>query len=207
MNRNIVILDMDKTVFPTWEFLSDVAQVLHEEFHIDKEQFYDSIDGRHVMGADNLRHYDFFAHIYNLGLDGDEVEKCILHAFRERDYVYDDVPQFINFLLSKVTPTAVMLLTYGEQRFQQLKYKCAPTLSNLACVDTLEPKNQYIKKHFAHHHGIIIDDKLINDLPVSFKGVLLKRDANNASDGYSSLSQIQQQWSELYHTPKGEIPK
>lgn len=198
MSEIAVVIDMDKTVVPTWEFMSDVAQALEAGFNVDQRQFYEQIDGRHIMGHDNLRHYDFFEHIRSLGFDDDEVEDYILQAFNGRDYVYDDVPQFLDFLSSEVKPDLVTLLTYGEHRFQHLKYKCAPTLGRLACVDILQPKGPYIEEHFANYRGVIIDDKPVANLPGNFKGVLLERDADPSdAHRYSSLSQIKRRWPDI----------
>lgn len=199
MSEFAVIIDLDKTVVPTWKFMFDVTQTLEVGFGIDREQFYGQVDGLHIIGHNNLRHYDFFEHVRGLGLDSDEVESYILQAFEGRNYVYDDVPQFLDFLLSEVNPDLALLLTYGEQRFQHLKYKCAPVLGGLACIDTLEPKGHYIEKHFAGSHGVVIDDKPIDALPANFRGVLLERDVRSPSGGqsYNSLYQVRQQWSEI----------
>ena len=196
MSEFAVIIDMDKTTVPTWEFMSDVSQVLETEFNIDRDQFFGQIDGRHNTGQGNLRHYDFFEHLHTLGLDEDEVEGCILQSFKGRNYVYDDVPQFLNFLLSEVNPDLAVLLTYGEHRFQQLKYKCSPALAALVCIDILEPKGEYLKERFANYRGVIIDDKPIAALPISFKGVLLERDTSDPHR-YGSLSQVQDRWPEI----------
>lgn len=207
MGELAVIIDMDKTVVPTWEFMSDVTQALETGFGVDQREFYEQIDGRHITEHENLRHYDFFEHVRGLGLDGDEVEKYILQALSGRDYVYDDVPQFLSFLLSEIRPDLAMILTYGEHRFQQLKYKCAPTLARLACVDILQPKGTYIEEHFAGYHGVIIDDKPIANLPESFKGVLLEREAEPSSvHQHSSLSQVKERWPDIAYTPPNVLP-
>jgi hypothetical protein len=200
MSETAVIIDMDKTLVPSWKFMSDVAQALSEGFGIDKKRFYDDVNALHIVGNDNLRHYDFFTHIRKLGLDADETETYIVQYLKERDYVYDDVPHFLNFILSEVKPDFAAILTYGEHRFQHLKYKCAPTLSNLVCIDILEPKGRYIKNHFANYRGVIIDDKPIAALPRNFTGVLLERGTTNAR-GYSSLSVVQERWPEIVRAP------
>lgn len=197
MSEFAVIIDMDKTVLPTWQFVADVAQTLEAKFDIDKRLFYDQVDGRHVQSVDNLRHYDFFAHIRDLGLNADEVEAHILSAFGDRDYVYDDVSRFLDFLTTEVKPSSTILLTYGEARFQHLKYRCAPTLGSLSCVDILEPKGPYISKHFPETCGLVIDDKTIDALPASFTHVWLTRDAPQSDKTYNSLVEIEERWPEI----------
>ncbi len=207
MSELAVIIDMDKTVVPTWDFMSDVAQALDDGFEVSKDQFYGDVDSLHIAGVDNLRHYDFFAHVRELGLDADEVEGYILQVFKERDYVYDDVSQFLDFLLSDVRPDLATLLTYGERRFQYLKYKCAPTLGSLTCIDILEPKGKYIEEHFAGYRGVVIDDKPIAGLPANFQGVLLERDAlPSDTQRYSSLSQVKERWPDIVHALASTTP-
>lgn len=197
MSELAVIIDMDKTVLPTWQFVADVAQTLEAKFGVDRQLFYDQVDGLHIQSVNNLRHYDFFAHIRDLGLNADEVETHILSAFGDRDYVYDDVPRFLNFLTTEVKPNPAILLTYGETRFQHLKYKCAPTLGSLSCLDILEPKGPYISRYFPETRGLVIDDKTIDGLPARFTHVWLTRDTLQSDQGYSSLIKIEERWPDI----------
>jgi hypothetical protein len=197
MSELAVIVDMDKMTFPSGQFMTDVSQALETGFGVDGRSFSDQVPGLHIPGPGPSRHYDFFAHVESLGLNADEVEAYILSAFDGRDYVYPDVPAFMRFLETEVQPDNSTLLTYGETRFQRLKYDCAPTLGGLAFVDTLLPKGPYITEHFPGYHGVMIDDKIVDGLPVGFKHVWVSRERTPPVGAHQTLRTVQEQWHEI----------
>jgi hypothetical protein len=197
MSELAVIVDMDMMAFPSGKFIEDVSQALEDGFGIDAKSFSERVPGLHVQGVGNLRHYDFFAHIESLGLSPDEVEQYILSTFSDRDYVYGDVAPFLDFLANEAQPNNSTLLTYGETRFQRLKYDCAPTLGSLSFVDTLLPKGRHITEHFSGQHGVIIDDKIVDNLPLGFKHVWVNRALAPPSGAHRTLQTVQEQWGEI----------
>ena len=200
MSELAVLVDMDKTVLDTGRFVGGLTVALEAGFEVNQQAFRSQMPAFYVGGKDErtLRYYDFFAHANQLGLDLDEAEAYILENLAGQDYIYDDVPPFLDFLAVQVQPETSLLLTYGEPRFQQLKYACAPTLGSLACVDTLRPKGEYISKRFAGRRGVIIDDKIVDGLPSGFKHVWLARDEVSLDrKSYSSLGNIQEHWDEI----------
>lgn len=191
-----VIIDMDKVVFKTNQFIDDVAKIIDQHFNISQELFTSQIPNFYKAGEGNLRLYDFFEHINELNLNPDLVESTIINSFKGKDYSYPDVSNFLDFLNTKTDD--ITLLTYGDTRFQQLKYTCAPTLHHLYYVDTLLPKTKYISDYHKTGQGIIIDDKIIHNLPVNFKQIWLTRpDAYPNGEGLKSLNQIISQWNQL----------
>ena len=195
MSELAVIIDMDKTVFKTGQFVIDLAQALEAGFGINAKWFCDQISDAHIQGIGNLRHYDFFDQIQSFGLDADEVEAHILKTLGIRNYTYDDVEPFLDFLTADVQPDQSVILTYGEARFQRLKYKCAPVLGSLSIAATLQPKGPYITEHFSGYQGVIIDDKVIKDLPGNFSHIWLTRNNTpSAGESYSSLTTLQEGW-------------
>lgn len=188
-----IIIDMDKVVFKTNQFISDISKVIEEKFNIDQELFNSQVPTFYEKGEGNLQLYNFFNHIKKLGLKPDDVESAILDAFSDKDYSYPDVQQFLDFLQTK--SNNITLLTYGETRFQTLKYSCAPTLHKLNYVDTLQPKTEYIKNNYPNGQGMIIDDKIIDNLPPNFKQIWLTRPgAYKSGAGLKSLNNVIEQW-------------
>lgn len=188
-----IIIDIDKVVFRTSQFIFDVSRLIAEKYNINQELFNIQIPTYYKKGEGNLRLYDFFDHIKNLGLNPDDVEATIINSFINKDYSYPDVRQFLNFLQTK--SNNITLLTYGETRFQKLKHTCAPTLHKLNYVDTMQPKTEYIKTHYTDGQGIIIDDKIIDNLPSNFRQIWLTRpDAYPTGTGLRSLNSVIEQW-------------
>lgn len=191
-----VIIDMDKVVFKTSQFIIDIAKLIEQKFNINQKTFMEQVPDYYKSGIGNLRLYDFFEHIEKLGLNSDLVESTILDGFKESDYSYSDVPDFLNFLYEKTHK--ITLLTYGETRFQKLKFNCAPSLHKLHYVDTIFPKTKYIHDYHQTGQGIIIDDKIIDNLPANFKQIWLTRlDAYPNGNGIKSINEIISNWDRL----------
>lgn len=198
MSDLAIILDLDNTVFQTRQFNDDLGPVLEAGFGVDSRRFRASVPDFYVAGKEGLRHYDFFGHVSQLGLDANEVEAYILECFAGRDYAYGDVPPFMDFLTKQVGSDLLILLTYGESRFQQMKFKCVPSLGKLKYADTLQPKGDYIRENFSGRRGLIIDDKIVNGLQGGFRQIWLTRNrVSLARESYSSLGAIQEQWDEI----------
>ena len=196
VNKFVVVIDLDKTLFPTWKFIDDLARELETGFGINEEWFRRHVHVAHTPGVDGLRYYDFFAQLEALGFNGDEVEAHVLKYMRGKDYVYEDVPAFLSFLRQDVRPDSVILLTYGEQRFQKLKFDCAPSLKDLSFVATLKPKRDYFNTYLKGRRGIVIDDKLIIGLPSNFRQFKLARDKRSTDPFAGSFRDLQQKWDE-----------
>ena len=189
---------MDKVMFQTKPFISDVSSLIEEKFSIDPQLFNSQIPDFYKNGTGNLRHYGFFDHIKNLGLQSDEVEATIVDGFKARDYTYPDVSQLLEFLDVINEIGDITLLTYGEARFQRLKFNCAPTLHKMNYIDTLQPKTEYLNSHYSNSPGIIIDDKIIDNLPPNFKQIWLTRpDSYPDGKGFKSLVEVSTQLAKL----------
>ena len=199
MSELAVLVDLDKTTFRTHDFMADLAALLKARFGI--EEYANLANNAHISGEGKLRYYDFHTHIEELGLDATEVEEVVIETFAGRDYSYEDVEAFIDFLLTRSGLAVHSLLTYGETRFQNLKYRCAPALGKLAYAATLLPKRHFITEHFPTQQGIIIDDKPIVGLPGNFKQVLLTRGEELvANSSYSSLDEVMANWDDIVST-------
>jgi hypothetical protein len=202
MSELRVILDMDRTVFRTDQFVDDVAQAMEVGFGIDTQLFARlARGGGATPNGSGSYHLKLFGLVQDLGLDACQTEEYIAETLSGHSYVYDDVPPFLDFLATEVRPGTCMLLTQGDPRTQQIKYRCAPVLGRLPCVDTLRPKEEYINEYFFNDCGVIIDDKIVRGLPLGFRHLWLTRDAEPiAGTTYGSLTEIQQNWDEILAT-------
>lgn len=192
---------MDKVVFQTGLFISDISKLVEKDFGINQTLFNSQIPNYYKKGNGNLRLYDFFDHIEKLGLNTDIVESTIISRFSSKDYSYADVPKFLEFIHTEIETDTITILTYGETRFQQLKYNCSPILNKLNYVDTLRPKAEYIKNTHTNNRGIVIDDKIIDNLPLNFKQVWLTRPSvYPKGGGFKSLDEIRSNWTAIDKT-------
>lgn len=196
VSKFVVVIDLDKTLFPTWKFIDELARELETTLDIDGEWFRWHVHDSHTPGVDGLRYYDFFAQLEALGLSGDEVEAHVLKYMSGKDYVYEDVPAFLSFLRQDVRPDNIILLTYGERRFQKLKFNCASSLKELDFVATLEPKRNYFYANLKEDRGIVIDDKVISGLPDNFSQFKLTRNKESTGLFAGSFIDLRQNWDE-----------
>lgn len=187
-----VAVDVDKTVFSTNEFITDIAHELERAFGIDGAAFSKEVDSMHVVGQSGLRSYDFLEHVKRHGLDPTIVEAHIVEAFCNKEYGYDDVPPFIDFLEGEGLLSSSFLLTHGVESFQRMKYKCAPMLGRLAFASTLEAKGPYLSRTMAGAPGVIIDDKNIPHLPVGVRQIHIDRTGRRGV--HVSFETILEQW-------------
>lgn len=195
-NIDTIIIDMDKVLFNTNKFVFDISKLIESEYKINCKTFINQVPDYYTNIGKNLRFYNFFDHLKNLNIDNSEFEKAIINKLSTNKYIYDDVPDFISFLENYIKPKSIQILTFGENRFQNLKYSCSSEILNINYVDTIENKSIYIKRHFKGKVGIIIDDKPIESLPSNFQQILLARpDCYPESKGFKSLTEISINWS------------
>jgi hypothetical protein len=199
MSEPLVIIDLDRTLFETDRFFDDFCRCLEEHFHVDVGKIQAEYRDFYEHGENDLRHYDFFRHLATIGLKAsdNEVEERLIEALSSNGYLYDDAEPFLDFL--KPHNLEVLILTYGEERFQRLKYRCVPALGGYAFTSTLRPKPEYIANNFVGRVGVIVDDQSIPDVPEGFQSVWLQR-GHRGEDVYSSLDDVRSHWGKLIVT-------
>ncbi|MGH7158263.1 MAG: hypothetical protein ACREGD_04325 [Candidatus Saccharimonadales bacterium] len=194
----VLLLDLDRTVFDTNAFMHDVAAALGSGFGVDAASFSQQIPQFYVQGQGNLQHYDLFGHMASLGLATDQAKAHLLEALVGNNYVYDDVPPFLDFLAQTVQPAVKEIWTHGEQNCQELKYALAPELGGLALVTMLGSKAQNLNVRFPGQTVMIFDDKKIEGLQPSSRHVLVARDTDPLPEGaYRSFAEVQEHWDEI----------
>jgi hypothetical protein len=118
-----------------------------------------------------MYNYDFFRHIRELGIDGEELTKRA-QAELSRSFVFDDVVEFLQ--ATKDMNRAI--LTFGANDYQQFKVSLCPELSGLEVHMTQGFKHDYIKMHWPDEPTLLIDDRLLEDnLPSVTRFVLIDR--------------------------------
>lgn len=194
MADRVVVLDFDRTLFDTGGYYEALKVWLSERYGISKQVLTDDYDAYHIKGESGLHHYDFFGQLESLGLAADEVEAAARRELCSDKYLLPDAPAFLKFLEDQ--PVEVLILTYGEERFQRLKHGCVPSLSGFRLVAVLDDKSNYIAAELSGRQGIIIDDQKVEDLPAGFRHVWLQRDGAEPGS-YTSLEAVQADWPKL----------
>ena len=169
----LLVLDLDYTLFDTDRFVQDLAVLVAGEVGIAAGDYLLQIPDYYEHSGEHLAHYQFSRHLGALGLHEQFLERKITPALTGRDYTYTDVDVSVRAFLRDGYD--VRILTYGEQRYQQLKLRCAGIAGQLAADIILESKGAYIARRFAGRAGAIVDDKQITDLPAGVQAVYIDR--------------------------------
>ena len=194
-----LVLDLDRTLFDTSQFIHDTSEVLEAEFGVDAHRFTQDIPKHYIQTSEALRTYDLFGHIAHLNLDDKAVEYCLKSELPRKPrgvngYLYSNTADFLDFVQSRTEIEVTSVLTYGKGRTQNLKlFLAAAVLEDLFSAITEESKDAYLRAHFPNGQGIIIDDKDIENLPHNFTHLFIDR-TRASGRGYDSLTAIKSDW-------------
>lgn len=180
---DVLVLDFDRTLFNTDEYFTWVVDLLESDFGVPRVvALRDFPKYKHVNF--NLQYYDFFAHIGAMGLDLDQVEQTIIRKLQGRG-LYSDVAGILAGLPDSLE---CIVLTYGDPRHQRLKY----TVSGLQLPMHISPgqKGEWLQKHYGDKRGLMVDDRIIYDLPSEFAYEQVDRTAKNPQ-AYHNLSFVE----------------
>lgn len=181
---DLLVFDLDSTIFDTGLFADTLWSILHDEFGVNRRAVSAQATQFYAYVGD-LYYYDFFAHLDALGLDKDAVERAVRAELAGTGFgLYDDVLPCASRLPAAVE---VMVLTFGERRYQELKYACTGLRWPLHAV--LEPKGPWLAARFAGRKGIMVDDRAVPDLPPTINGLQINR-TNPTKTQIASLADI-----------------
>jgi hypothetical protein len=174
-----VYVDFDSTLYDTKRFMADLWRIITTEFVVSAKELSDDYSTHHMLGG-----YDFAAHMAAHGLDPAQMWR-ILDTLTHQDYLYEDSIAFIRTL--RADGYDPRILSFGEQRFQEAKIR--PTLTALTGSDpkaqsqhqrldyeiVSHPKSEHLASIVPGEHGILVDDKPDQHLPLGFTEVHLDR--------------------------------
>ncbi len=172
-----VFLDLDRTLFKTDSFDEQKWQLLADEYSIDAELEHSRQPNFYVYN-DDMYAYDFNSHIEDLSLPLDEVYGLIVKSsMNDGRLEYPGVKELIDDLSDK---SDLRILTYGHERYQNLKYSLCPSLEKVAMTTTLKRKGQYFRDNNIMQ-GYMVDDKPIgSELPRGVKFIQVSLDGLKA---------------------------
>lgn len=184
--RNIIFVDLDRTLFDTDRFYAEVWRVLGERHGFDgdaaqkrvKEFYYEVRAGYHY---DYGFHNHLAAYIPQVSVPQAMAE--VYDALKNTSFLYDDATELFGWQPSY----DVHVLTFGETDRQQFKLRFCELLAPLPTHIILEPKAQFIAANFPNRHGLLIDDKIEGDLPPYIKQIHIDRQSGVAISRKSAI--------------------
>lgn len=185
-----LVLDFDRTLFDSDRFYHEALAALEQELGVDASAMTADYT-RYCQWRNGIRFYDLFSHAEALGITESTVRRVLERRLVGRDYVYHDVGRFLAFSDSRTATTEVV--SHGLRRFQAFKWAMAPALQRLTLRPIVEPKADFIIRHYgADSRGVIIDDKLVNGLPATWSQVLISRTDQLAAGQGSGAGRLRQ---------------
>lgn len=175
MNKPILFVDFDRTLFDTNAFTTQLWQSVGRRYGVDIEQA--KVESKvYFTYHGNLYDYDFFGHMrYITGLSDAAIEAVVREDLAHHQFLYDDSDEVFAWQRAGYD---VRILTYGNESYQRLKLGFAPNIvEKLPVVIIRERKADYLASAHAEQLGWLIDDKPDQQLPTGFAEINLNRTA------------------------------
>jgi len=167
-----LLIDLDRTLFDTASFVDSLWSWMAAEYGVDSEKERERGKQQFYNYVGDMYDYDFFAHIQDLGIDKDDLDKQVRQVLRP-SFEFPDVEEF----LERTADADRAILTFGNEPYQSFKLSFCPQLLGLMPVYmTTQSKPGYIESHWPGEPTILIDDKqLAGTLPETTRFIHLDR--------------------------------
>jgi hypothetical protein len=177
-----IYVDFDSTLYDTKRFRDDLWQAITIAYGVSVTEL--RADVKDYNTHPILGSYNFAAHMAAHGLDPAQMWN-VLDTLTHEDYLYKDSVEFIRVL--RANDYDPRILSFGERRFQEAKIR--PTLTALTESDpkaqgqhqrlgyeiVSRPKGEHLTHTLPGEHGVLVDDKSDQHLPLGFTEVHLDR--------------------------------
>ncbi|HET9411693.1 MAG TPA: hypothetical protein VFO38_02510 [Candidatus Saccharimonadales bacterium] len=173
MARNILFLDLDRTLLDTDLFVEEFWHAAAKLYNFDPiHQIAQLASWYKPVG--NFGYYSVEDHVRAaLGKTAAEVGEAVRPLIQHIDFTYPDTAEIKDWQARG--DYELRILTFGERWLQTYKLSLTPTLSALPCDIILVAKGDFIAKNFTDAQGFLIDDKRGNRLPPNFKEIWINR--------------------------------
>lgn len=190
-----LLVDLDRTLFDTTRFVQTLWDWIEQTYGVNADAARYEMK-QYFTYVGEMYNYDFFQHIHELGIDGEELVKRAQAELTE-SFVFGDVAEF----LQSTAGLDRAILTFGANNYQQFKISLCPELSGIEVHMTQGFKHDYIKTHWPDQPTLLIDDRLLEDnLPTITRFILIDRaqarpviDQGNYQS-IDSLSSFRKEW-------------
>lgn len=174
--RLVVVNDMDGTMIDDKVFFRLAAGIIDQVYpdRIDPIRFSGELADYYLPADDNpdIKSYDFFAHIGNYDLPSDAVEELVRARMSDPQTRKQYIHRYVSdYLQTSSTYVDNHCGTIGKPRTQRLKLYCSGLQDWFGPGHTHimeEPKGSVLTRLFRSHKGVLVDDKVVAELPRNF---------------------------------------
>jgi hypothetical protein len=172
--KPLLLLDFDRTLFHTDRFWADFSRCLCEFTGIDSSQIFLEYE-EYVSSKDKLRYIDYDNLIRRNNINHQDIVKKYKHKLSSNDYMYEDAKRLIYDHQHLSESLDFGILTFGQELFQSFKISLCKELEHTKAYITLLPKSEFISLYLPGIKGILIDDKIGQNLPRNWTEVNINR--------------------------------
>ncbi len=183
---NQLYLDLDRTLYDTSRAAGLIRAAAADkltEAGVTEQQLADEQEQFHQYYGE-WYFYDFFSHMAAHNLAEPDVKAFLRERLNGVDLLFPDAKDLLESLAARRGD--VVVLTFGDKRYQEFKYSLVPQLQDFRMVCIQSSKGNYIRTQIKRP-SLIVDDKQILDLPDDCQGILIDRSREAAfeqADGY-----------------------
>jgi hypothetical protein len=175
-----LLLDLDRTLFDTnrsFDYILIAAEACFGNRGISAKKMRDEYKNFYTSDDPTaLRTYDFFEHLksYGFAVTNDDIRVLRERVMNQGDLLFPDAHELLKYLETR-PDLKVTILSFGVPQFQIFKCSLTPELEKYHMDCIFEEKGPFIKRTYEAEPSLIVDDKVIDDLPEWCRGVLLNR--------------------------------
>jgi hypothetical protein len=177
--KPVIFLDFDRTLFDTDLFWIDFAECLAVVIGISPAQILNAYTD--YVTTTNLTSYIFYEdYIKQHNINHKLVQESVDKMLKNKQYLFEDAIELLDGSNNLQRECEVAVLTYGQELFQNLKISLCKELKNLTSYITLLPKTEFIDYYMPNRFGLLVDDKLGQNLPNGWVEVHIDRNSHNS---------------------------
>jgi len=177
--KPVILLDFDRTLFDTDLFWIDFAECLAVVIGISPSQILKAYTD--YVTATGITSYIFYEdYIKQHNINHKLVQETVNKMLKNKQYLFEDAIKLLNSSDNLQREYEVAVLTYGQELFQNLKISLCKELKSLTSYITLLPKAQFIDYYISNRVGLLVDDKLGQNLPNGWVEVHIDRNSQKS---------------------------
>lgn len=175
--KPLILLDLDRTLFKTDDYWQDFAVALARAAGKPENAYIGGYDD-FLVGEGRLQMINYEKIMAVTGAKHEDIRVNLAKTSANKQYLYDDAINLLSQLENLEQQYDIAIITFGENRYQNLKISLVPEIANIPKHIIQIYKNAYIAENFARRQGMLVDDKFGQDLPSGWAEVHLSRQHN-----------------------------
>jgi hypothetical protein len=182
-----VYLDLDRTMFDTDAYVMHCATCLINHLGVDSIEFISETKKHSIIVDEKTYHYLMFGHCKHYGLNPVMAAEFLIDNIEPNMFIYPDILEFFASFNAK---HKLEIVTFGSDQEQQFKIDVSPVLDGITAHISMRPKSEVLAEISKGLRAVIIDDKLIPNLPKNVDQIHITRGVTKSIASISDFSEL-----------------